>query len=44
MARDMGRVRAPEFPEGLEWANTDRPLRLQELKGRVILLDFWTSG
>ena len=23
-------VRAPEFPEGLAWLNTDRPLRLSE--------------
>jgi thiol-disulfide isomerase/thioredoxin len=36
-------VRAPEFPEGLTWLNSDRPLRLaEELRGRVLLLDFWT--
>jgi thiol-disulfide isomerase/thioredoxin len=36
-------VRAPEFPEGLTWLNSDRPLRLaEELQGRVLLLDFWT--
>lgn len=35
-------VHAPEFPEGMEWVNSSRPLRLEELRGRVVLLDFWT--
>lgn len=26
------------------WLNTDRPLRLNELRGRVVLLDMWTFG
>ncbi len=38
-----GTVRAPEFPP-LEWLNTDRPLSLADLKGKVVLLDFWTYG
>ncbi len=37
-----GTVNAPDFPEGLEWLNTDRPLSLRELRGKVVLLDFWT--
>lgn len=37
-----GKVSAPEFPAGLEWVNTERPLTLAELRGRIVLLDFWT--
>lgn len=35
---------APEFPAGLQWLNTDRPLTLRGLRGKVVLLDFWTYG
>ncbi len=36
-------VRAPELESRLGWLNTDRPLRLShELKGHVVVLDFWT--
>lgn len=38
----MVRVRAPELPQDYPWLNTDRPLALKDLKGRVVLLDFWT--
>ena len=37
-----GKLAAPEFPEGLKWVNTDHPLTLQELKGKIVILDFWT--
>lgn len=36
-------VRAPEIPAGLDWLNTARPLSLVELRGKVVLLEFWTS-
>lgn len=40
---DESFVRAPEFPDDLTWWNTDHPLRLhEELRGRVVVLDFWT--
>jgi thiol-disulfide isomerase/thioredoxin len=36
-------IHAPELGPGLAWLNTDRPLRFaRELKGQVVLLDFWT--
>jgi thiol-disulfide isomerase/thioredoxin len=39
-----GTLDAPEFPTGLDWVNTDQPLSLDDLKGKVVLLDFWTYG
>lgn len=36
------RVRAPELPQNYSWLNTDKPLSLKQLKGRVVILDFWT--
>jgi thiol-disulfide isomerase/thioredoxin len=39
-----GTVDAPEFPDGLDWINTAQPLTLDGLKGKVVLLDFWTYG
>ena len=40
--RFRGTVAAPEFPEGMDWLNTSRPLTMAELRGKVVLLDFWT--
>jgi hypothetical protein len=37
-----GKVRAPDFPRGLEWINTDRPIALADLAGKIVLLEFWT--
>ena len=36
------RVPAKEFPADLEWVNASRAPQLSELRGRVILLWFWT--
>jgi DNA-binding beta-propeller fold protein YncE len=44
MVRQPGGATAPEIPAGLEWLNTDRPLSLAQLKGKIVLLDFWTYG
>ena len=37
-----GKVNAPDFPAGLEWLNTARPISIKDLRGKVVLLDFWT--
>lgn len=39
-----GKDPAPAIPGGLTWFNVAKPLTLQELKGKVVLLDFWTLG
>lgn len=39
-----GTIDAPDFPEGLDWINTAEPIALNDLKGKVVLLDFWTYG
>ena len=36
-------VRAPAFANGLAWSNS-APVLLSELKGRIVLLDFFTFG
>ncbi len=40
--RDQARTKAPEFDGGKGWINTDKPVTLAQLKGKIVLLDFWT--
>ncbi|PHR98261.1 MAG: hypothetical protein COA78_26395 [Blastopirellula sp.] len=35
-------IPAPEFPTDMPWLNTAGPLRMKDLKGKYVLLDFWT--
>ncbi|HEU0197538.1 MAG TPA: thioredoxin-like domain-containing protein, partial [Nevskiaceae bacterium] len=35
---------APPIPAGLQWYNVSRPLTLKELRGRAVLLDFFSPG
>jgi thiol-disulfide isomerase/thioredoxin len=41
VANDIGV--APEFTNDT-WLNTSKPLRLADLRGQVVLLEFWTFG
>jgi sugar lactone lactonase YvrE/thiol-disulfide isomerase/thioredoxin len=43
-AQERPRVRAPEITGGRGWLNTDKPLSIATLKGKIVLLDFWTYG
>ncbi len=40
----MAQAPAPEFIGAKGWLNTSKPLTIAELKGKVVLLDFWTYG
>jgi thiol-disulfide isomerase/thioredoxin len=42
--QERSRIRAPELAGDRGWLNTDKPLSLAALKGKVVLLDFWTYG
>ena len=37
-------VAAPELDGGAGWFNVERPVSLKDLRGKVVLLDFWTYG
>lgn len=37
-------IPAPEFPGGHTWFNVQQPLTIAGLRGKVVLLDFWTLG
>ncbi len=36
------KVRMPEFAGITQWLNTEKPLTAESLKGKVVLVDFWT--
>ena len=40
-SRYAGTVRAPDFLAGLQWFKS-RPLTMEELRGKLVILDFWT--
>ena len=40
----QAKVRAPELTGGRGWLNTDKPLSIAGLRGKIVLLDFWTYG
>jgi thiol-disulfide isomerase/thioredoxin len=42
--QERAKIRAPELTGDRGWLNTNKPLTLAALKGKVVLLDFWTYG
>ena len=38
----VGTVNAPDFPSDLDWLNTDEPVSMKDLRGKIVILDFWT--
>jgi hypothetical protein len=41
----MGAYPAPPFPDGLDWLHTGgKLLTIEGLRGKLVLLDFWTYG
>src|SRR6185503_4586760 len=36
------RPKAPELDGGVEWLNAGGPISIKDLRGKVVLLDFWT--
>jgi hypothetical protein len=42
--RDNSRPEAPELNGATGWINVEKPLTMADLKGKVVLLDFWTFG
>jgi thiol-disulfide isomerase/thioredoxin len=37
-----GKVNAPRFPVRAEWLNSSGPLSLEDFKGKLLVLDFWS--
>jgi thiol-disulfide isomerase/thioredoxin len=35
---------APDFPLRVDWLNVAAPLTMEALRGKIVLLDFWTYG
>jgi len=42
--RKTDRPEAPDFDDAVAWINTEKPLKIADFKGKIVLLDFWTFG
>ncbi|HZT80688.1 MAG TPA: hypothetical protein VFA26_10715 [Gemmataceae bacterium] len=36
------RLPAPELDGGAGWIGVDHPIHLRDLRGKIVVLDFWT--
>lgn len=42
--RKEDRPVAPSLEGASAWINMDKPLTMEALKGKIVLMDFWTFG
>ncbi|MBZ5555166.1 MAG: redoxin domain-containing protein [Acidobacteriia bacterium] len=42
MSQTQRQIHAPDFDGAVAWLNVEHPLTIQDLRGKVVLLDFWT--
>jgi len=42
--RYVGQIAAPPFPATVDWLNVEAPLTFEGLRGKIVILDFWTYG
>ncbi|MCY2943438.1 MAG: thioredoxin-like domain-containing protein [Planctomycetota bacterium] len=42
MVQAQEKIEAPELEGGVAWLNTAKPITLKSLRGKIVLLDFWT--
>ncbi len=38
----LGETPAPPLPQDQDWINTSRPLTLEDVRGRLVILHLWT--
>jgi hypothetical protein len=41
-AQQPQRTLAPELEGGTGWLGIDKPLQLKDLRGKIVVFDFWT--
>jgi hypothetical protein len=35
-------IKAPELDGGVGWIGVDEPIHLKDLRGKIVVFDFWT--
>ena len=39
-----GPIRAPDLDGAVDWLNVSAPISMAQLRGKVVIIDFWTYG